>query len=56
MIDELKEVAQELTRLIAKHSYQNYGDHYMRISVDINQELEELLDKLDELSKPDPGE
>jgi len=54
--NKLKEVAQEVTRLIAKHSYQNYNDHYMRLCVDINQELEELLDKLDELSKPDPGE
>ena len=52
-MSELKEVAQEVTRLIAKHSYQNYDNHYMRLCVDINQELEDLLDKLDELSKPE---
>jgi hypothetical protein len=52
MNEELKEVAQEVTRLIAKHSYMAYGMNNMSLVVEINQELEDLLDKLDELSKP----
>ena len=52
MTDELKEVAQEVTRLIAKRSYFHYEESLPQLTVDITQELEELLDKLDELSKP----
>ena len=50
-IKELKEVAQEVTRLIAKRSYTSFGVGEYYIVVEINQELEDLLDKLDELSR-----
>ena len=53
MNKELKEVAQEVTSLIAKRSYMNFTEYGGQVlTVEINQELEDLLDKLDELSKP----
>ena len=52
MKDELKEVAQEVTSLIAKRSYINFTEYGGQVMVvEINQDLEDLLDKLDELSK-----
>ena len=52
MSKELKEVAQEVTSLIAKKRCQAYEVGAMRLVVEINQELSDLLDRLDELSKP----
>ncbi len=55
MMKELKEVAQEVTSLIAKKSYHSYESGTMQLAVEITQELEDLLDKLDELSKQIEG-
>lgn len=46
---ELKKIAQEIVSYISKRSYQSqFGDG---IVVEINEKLDKLLDKLDELSK-----
>jgi hypothetical protein len=49
VIEELKNIAQETVSYISKRSYQSqFGDG---IVVEINENLNKLLDKLDELSQ-----
>lgn len=49
MDEELKKAAQEVVSYISKMSYRHeFGDS---IVVEINEKLDKLLDKLDELSK-----
>jgi len=49
MDEDLKKTAQEVVSNISKRSYLNqYGDVFV---VEISEELDKLLDKLDELSK-----
>lgn len=48
--EELKKIAQEVVSYISKRSYQSPSDDGT-IVVDIDEKLDSLLDKLDELSK-----